>query len=75
MNGRGMVFGLFPCRLFLCQCSGAGSGVGAGVLRWGEAADELAREDARPHRKGGQFRFTDPQATNSPQRFYRVRAN
>lgn len=23
----------------------------------------------------GQFQFTDPQATNSPQRFYRVRAN
>jgi len=23
----------------------------------------------------GQFQFTDPQATNSPRRFYRVRAN
>jgi len=23
----------------------------------------------------GQFQFTDPQTTNSPQRFYRVRAN
>jgi len=23
----------------------------------------------------GQFQFTDPQATNSPQRFYRVQAN